>query len=323
MPDIFSLILIFSLTLSANIVTKLDHRYQQIFCWLVRSFNVPVFLLGLYFVMAPPEQAAIFQTQGGMALENPTAYGIILEVMAIWGLLVTLHSLRLSLSQRIPIDPDSPVHMLALLFAGFLVGNVAMIMTQGGVEALVETAVSPSILEVIWPQLLFVALAVLGVGWQIRRDWRAILIRLGLKRPTAAHLRLALRWIIILVVLQWSIGTIWALIAPAQAEHLGGINELLYTDFDTVGEWFILALAAGIGEELLFRGALQPVFGLPVTAVLFTIGHVQYGLTPITLLIFVIGLVLGIIRSRTNTTTTIIVHTGYNFVLGLLALLAL
>ncbi|MCA9928393.1 MAG: CPBP family intramembrane metalloprotease, partial [Anaerolineales bacterium] len=52
------------------------------------------------------------------------------------------------------------------------------------------------------------------------------------------------------------------------------------------------------------------------------LGHVQYGFTPITVLILIIGLVLGLIRRRTNTTTAMIVHTGYNFVLGLLALLA-
>ena len=322
MPDIFSLILIFSLTLSANLVTKLEQRYQQLYFWLIRSLNFPIFLLGLFIVMGPPDQVAIFQTQGGTLLQNPTAYGIILEGIAIWGLLVTLRSLRLSLSQVMPINPDSPVHMLALFFAGILVGNVTMIMVQGGVEAIVETAVSDSIIEVIWPQLLFIALAIMGVGWQIRRTWPAILERLGLERPTAANLWLGLRWIVILVVLQWTIGTLWILFDPVQAEQLGGINELLYTNFDTVGDWLILALAAGLGEELLFRGALQPVFGLPVTAVLFTLGHVQYGFTPITLLILIIGITLGIIRNRTNTTTAIFVHTGYNFVLGLLALLA-
>jgi len=322
MQIIFSVILICSLTLSANLVTKLEPRNQQVFFWLIRSFNVPIFLFGLFFVLSSPDQIASFQTQAGTSLENPTAYGIIFELMAIWGVLATLRSLRLSLSQLIPIDPDSPVHMLALFFTGLLVGNVATIMTQGGVEALVETAVSNSLLEVIWPQLLFIALAVIGVGWQIRRSWSEIGERLGLERPTLAHLWLGMRWIVILVILQWTIGSLWALFDPVQAEQLGGLNELLYADFDTISDWLILALAAGIGEELLFRGALQPVFGLPVTAVLFTLGHVQYGFTPITLLILIIGIILGTIRNRTNTTTAIFVHTGYNLVLGLLSLLA-
>ncbi|KAA3654374.1 MAG: CPBP family intramembrane metalloprotease [Chloroflexi bacterium] len=322
MQIVFPIILICALTISANLVTKLEKTHQQLFYWLLRSFNVPLFLYGLFFVVSSPDQIANFQTQAGTSLENPSAYGIIFELMAIWGVLVTLRSLRLSLSKVMPIDPDSPVHMLALFFTGLLVGNVATIMTQGGAEALVETAVSDSLIEVIWPQLLFIALAIIGVGWQIRRNWQEILERLGLERPTAAHLRIGIRWIIILVVLQWTVGALWELFDPVQAEQLGGINELLFADIDTVVDWLILALAAGIGEELLFRGALQPVFGLPVTAVLFTLGHVQYGFTPITLLILFIGIILGIIRNRTNTTTAIIVHTGYNFALGLLSLLA-
>ncbi|MCA9921291.1 MAG: CPBP family intramembrane metalloprotease [Anaerolineales bacterium] len=322
MPDIFAIIFIITLVFSANLVTRLEPRYRQIFYWLLRLVNVPLFLFGLFFVMAPPDQIALFATQNGAPLTNPMAYGIILEMLAIWGILITLRSFRLSLSKPMPLDPDSPVHALALFLVGFLVGNVFMIMSQGGVETLVETAASTSILDIVWPQLLFVLLAALGVGWRVRRNWHEILARLGLARPTTNHLWLALRWIVILVLLQWTVGVIWAAIDPAQAEALGGINELLYADFNTIGEWLILALAAGIGEEILFRGALQPVFGLPVTAVLFALGHVQYGFTPITVLILIIGLVLGLIRRRTNTTTAMIVHTGYNFVLGLLALLA-
>jgi hypothetical protein len=81
-------------------------------------------------------------------------------------------------------------------------------------------------------------------------------------------------------------------------------------------------LAAGIGEELLFRGALQPVLGLWFTAILFAASHIQYGLTPATLAVFIIAIALGIIRQRTNTTVAILVHFGYDFVIGLLALLA-
>ena len=77
-----------------------------------------------------------------------------------------------------------------------------------------------------------------------------------------------------------------------------------------------------MGEEILFRGALQPVFGIVFTSLLFAVVHVQYGLTPITLAVFLLGLILGILRKRTNTTVTILVHFGYNFILGLMALLA-
>jgi uncharacterized protein len=143
------------------------------------------------------------------------------------------------------------------------------------------------------------------------------------ERPTPPQLWLGVRWIILLVLLQWGIGALWTLADPAQSDLLNSITEELVRDFDTVGEWFVLALAAGVGEELLFRGALQPVFGLGFTAVLFAIAHVQYGLTPISLVVLIIGVALGYIRQRTNTTVAIFVHFGYNFILGLLSLLAM
>jgi hypothetical protein len=73
---------------------------------------------------------------------------------------------------------------------------------------------------------------------------------------------------------------------------------------------------------MLFRGALQPVFGILGTSIVFAVSHTQYGLTPATLTVFLLSLVLGVIRQRSNTTVAIFVHAGYNFLLGLLALLA-
>ena len=84
----------------------------------------------------------------------------------------------------------------------------------------------------------------------------------------------------------------------------------------------MLAAAAGLSEELLFRGALQPIFGIVPTSLIFAVSHVQYGLSPATLTVFLLSVVLGIIRKRSNTTVAILVHAGYNFVLGLLSLLA-
>jgi membrane protease YdiL (CAAX protease family) len=124
------------------------------------------------------------------------------------------------------------------------------------------------------------------------------------------------------VFLQACIGVVWTLFDPNQVEQLSGINDALLGEFDTVWEWFLLAAAAGLGEELLFRGALQPIFGLIPTSLIFAVSHVQYGLTPATLAIFLLSLVLGIIRKRSNTTVAILVHAGYNFILGLLSLLA-
>ncbi|MBK6432580.1 MAG: CPBP family intramembrane metalloprotease [Anaerolineae bacterium] len=56
---------------------------------------------------------------------------------------------------------------------------------------------------------------------------------------------------------------------------------------------------------MIFRGALQPRFGLILTSFLFAVIHVQYGLSPAVVQVFVLGLVLGIIRQRGNLTMSI------------------
>ena len=64
------------------------------------------------------------------------------------------------------------------------------------------------------------------------------------------------------------------------------------------------------------------MLGIWVTSLLFAIVHTQYGLSVATVLIFIVGYVLGIIRRRQNNTVAILLHAAYNFLLGLGALLA-
>jgi membrane protease YdiL (CAAX protease family) len=161
-----------------------------------------------------------------------------------------------------------------------------------------------------------------GVGLWIRRDGGELAGRLGLFRPTYRQLIAGTSAIAVLVVFQFIFGALWAVTNPDEAGSIEELNTLLLGNIDTVGEWLLLAASAGIGEEVLFRGALQPAFGLPFTALLFAVAHIQYGFSPATVLVFLLGAVLGIIRQRTNTTVAIYVHFGYNFILGLLALLA-
>lgn len=41
----------------------------------------------------------------------------------------------------------------------------------------------------------------------------------------------------------------------------------------TLSEIILISLCAGIGEEMLFRGAMQPLLGIPITSVLFVAIH--------------------------------------------------
>ncbi|MGH7486686.1 MAG: CPBP family glutamic-type intramembrane protease, partial [bacterium] len=81
----------------------------------------------------------------------------------------------------------------------------------------------------------------------------------------------------------------------------------------------ILALAtavfAGIGEETLIRGALQPALGIVPAGILHGALHGQFAHSPF----FIVQIagwscLIGIVRKYTSTTTTIIGHAGYNLI---------
>jgi membrane protease YdiL (CAAX protease family) len=80
----------------------------------------------------------------------------------------------------------------------------------------------------------------------------------------------------------------------------------------------VLALAtaifAGVGEETLIRGAVQPALGIFPAAILHGILHAQFAHAPILIIqVALWSCVMGVVKKYTNTTTTIIGHAGFNF----------
>lgn len=85
----------------------------------------------------------------------------------------------------------------------------------------------------------------------------------------------------------------------------------------TTREILILALASSIGEELLFRGALQPWIGLWPQAVIFALLHVGPGsrFLPWTASAFVMGAVFGLMHQMTGDLGgPIVAHFTINFI---------
>ena len=324
MPLGIGLIFVIGLILLANFIeTGKNPTYLRLFTWLLFLINAPVFLFGFAVMALPPETLLSLSTSSEPLFIDGRAAGISFALMGLWGMAASLPPVRRGLARLLPLNADSPVHALGLVMVGYLVGNTIFSLTQGGLEELADTAVSASIYQILLMQTIFAAIALLSVGLYTRRSPGETRQRLSLERPTRRQLLIGMGWIMILVLMQSVAGLLWTLIDSSQAELLEGISSELFGDIDTIMEWFLLAAATGVGEELLFRGAVQPVFGIGVTAFLFATAHVQYGISPITFVVFIIGVILGLIRQRYNTTTAIFVHGGYNFVLGILSLLAL
>ena len=76
---------------------------------------------------------------------------------------------------------------------------------------------------------------------------------------------------------------------------------------------FLVAFTAGVGEELLFRGALQPIFGNLIVSIFFVMMHSQYILTPASLIILLVSLVFGFLRTYYTTPSAMMAHFVYNF----------
>lgn len=278
--------------------------------------NLLMIMAGLIGILLPSMEMV------GVPTDVAEAYGVLLRAMGLTGLLGFLplvRPVRVLVSRFIPISADSAVHMTALVFAIYLVGQglgqqplLSDPEVVGGLGLQVTSGA-------VWAQGVGLAiLAIAGVGFVARRDWRATLDRLGLKSLTLGHLAWALGGIVTLILLQVGVALLWQALDPEGFRQIEEANNLLLGQFEGLAAAFTIGLAAALGEELVFRGALQPRFGLALTAVLFTLIHSQYGLSPATLLILLIAIVLGVLRNRTSLTVCILVHFGYNFVSVLL-----
>ena len=315
---IVEITLVVGLIVLANVVKKQNSdTFIKLFDLLLIWLNAPLFLLGVLFVFQTSELRSMVTVQ----LDSPVAFGIFLQATAVWGVIVSFRSTRHSLERWMPIDPHSPLHTLALVLSGYFAGSV-MLQVVGGLDNFTENMTRVSILFFLAQQAGFVLIAFLGVGAVMRRDWTAVFKRLGLGPVNGRQLLEALGWIVLLVVLQWIGSVVWEMIDPQEVAQVEALSERLYEGFG-FWHWLALAIGAGIGEEILFRGALQPVLGIWFTSLLFAVVHVQYGLlNPATLVLFLLALILGHIKQRHNTNVAILVHFGYDLILALITLLA-
>jgi uncharacterized protein len=243
---------------------------------------------------------------------NPAGVDIGYMVTGLVAATLVSKPVRERLARYMPINPDNPVHSLALVLAVILFGTQISAVVFTDVLAADLKLPPLTIDDLAAQEAPFAILAFAGVGLYVRRSMAASSERLGLVTPAWWHITLALGaagafWILGEVSLWLSQQYTPDLTTKVQttSDHLfGGLG----------GVWGIAALALlpGFCEELLFRGALQPRLGLVVTSLLFAAIHTEYGLSIDVVTIFVIAVGLGLIRNYANTTATITCHVAYN-----------
>jgi len=250
-------------------------------------------------------------------------WGTVAAFLAATGILALLPlfgGVRRLLARWLDIDPESTVHTTALVFAVYLVGlTLSQLPLVGGLEGIDNLDLPLGSAELWFQALALFLLGLIGVGLGLRRNVAETADRLGLRWPSWKAWLGILGLLILFQGLDFGASILWQALDPVTYERIGRISESLFGGFMTPLGALAVGIAAGVSEETLFRGALQPRFGILVTSLLFAVSHVQYGFSPATLVILVIALGFGWVRKRWGLPAAIVLHALYNIVTLLLS----
>jgi uncharacterized protein len=231
-----------------------------------------------------------------------------LAIAGVVGLALLFPRVRAAALRPLGLNPDSGVHTVVAVAAVVTVAAAAVLFRELQREppSPIPSYVSDEVVALLGDA----GLALAGVGFLVTRGLRATLDRLDVRpiRVRAVLLALTAAAVFHLVVgLMEHAETIWL-------PEMSRLEDRLQYEFVGVPPWLgavLVSVTAGVGEELVFRGALQPRLGIVLTALVFAAFHVQYQL-PGMAMIFVVGLALGVLKRRTSTTFTACVHVFYD-----------
>ncbi len=216
---------------------------------------------------------------------------------------------------------DPPVYfalwMLVVVLAGNVVTFLAFTLTPDAVGSALTSAGRISPVTLALGQVPFLVIALCGVGLGVRRNFRETLARLGYGPITLPQLAIVALFVVGALLLSFAADTLFAALQPDLYEQVGEISEGLFSSaglspISAILFALLIGLGAGIGEETLFRGAVQPALGITLTSVLFASMHVQYGPSLLLGYLLVLSICLGLLRKHINTTASFVAHAGYN-----------
>jgi membrane protease YdiL (CAAX protease family) len=194
--------------------------------------------------------------------------------------------------------------------------NLLLFLLGGGIQGMATAIQDTGITleSVLLQQALWLIPAFLGVGLLTRRSLGAVIQRLGLRPLTFEDLLTGTVGGAAGFILIIGFAVLWTRITPPDVlEQQTAASSQLALSVGSLGMAFAISALVAVGEEIFFRGALQPALGNLLTSLFFTAIHTQYALTPATGVIFIVSLGLGWLRSRYSTNSAVIAHFVYNF----------
>jgi hypothetical protein len=238
---------------------------------------------------------------------------------------------RRALARLLPLDPTSfPAGVAAAGVLAMTVMGAIPLLVLAGPPLLAMMAAMPGLetdagamlRQLVYGLLWLVPAAAIAAGWGLGRDRGAVLARLGLVRPTRGQviggLVVAVGLTVASRLISLGVAEVWTTMGWARTDG-ALVAQLFGFALSPIGA-LVVGVTAGLGEELLVRGLLQPRVGLLLGNLCFTSMHaLQYNWDAL-VLIFVMGTVFGLVRRRTNTTTSALVHGTVDALLVLYAI---
>jgi membrane protease YdiL (CAAX protease family) len=242
------------------------------------------------------------------------------------GLACFLPAIRRRAARLLGMDAESFIHATALATSvavtlicliPLLVGSepplMSFLRSQSATMPDSDAQIRSTLYGLIWA----VPASFLAVGFPIRRTFREARQRLALEWPSRLQLVSA---IVITAGLVLGVGPLYTGITALwnalgwRVTDTKAIEVLFKHAIQPLGA-VVLSVAAGLGEELVFRGVLQPRLGVVLPALMFTSIHAfQYDFDAL-IGVLLLGLVFGLVRKKTNTTMCALIHGGYDFAL--------
>jgi len=249
--------------------------------------------------------------------------GVLMLAAGLLGGAILFPGVRRKIALRLDVEPDSCVTATALTLAGYFVAFgvlQAQVWTQLSASLPSSMAVTP--LDLAASSIFMLVVAFTGVGFLVRRSPRETACRLGLRKLRWKQLLPVALVILAFLAMDMATGWLWQSLDPKGFELAQESTGQLFGALLTPVGALAVGIAAGTGEEFLFRGALQPRFGLLLTSLLFMLAHFQYAFSPAMVEVLVLGVALGYMRRRVGTISCVLVHAGYNLANMLLQMLA-
>lgn len=221
------------------------------------------------------------------------------------------------------LEPSRPEHLAGILLYvnAFWISAVmlAVLYTDFEFQRVIAFASGTTVLSLLLTMGSFILLSFSAVGFRIpmkrsgfretiKHKFRAACDRLGLVRPKSFGEDIFLG----LLAAGGMATVVWAISGWVPS---GIVAEEIMKQA-TVTSAIVLSVSAGVGEEIFFRGALQPRFGIAPTSLLFGLLHSTYGSVPHVVLAILMGVLLGLLfRHRKNILPPIVAHSVYNLLI--------